>query len=222
MKHFIKEHKSEIIVGIICTAATTIIFNGVDWLVRIGPKVSSSIGDMLFNILVCLAASRTHNSIIILLSFTIFGIMIGSLIFPFMDLYKSFKRVRVIEKTLNLLPEDSEELLNKYANENVSKHKKEDTVNVRDVIRKGKKQGKYAVAILIYMFLGYAFFLYSVYVPANLWNTFERDITMIYPYVGEKIIHELESDWVSMRSKEEYLEICTYIDKVKKENSLPN
>lgn len=57
--------------------------------------------------------------------------------------------------------------------------------------------------------------------PSQLWSVFERDITMITPYVEFEQINQLKSDWVCMRQKEDYLEIYEIINAVKEDNSLP-
>ena len=55
----------------------------------------------------------------------------------------------------------------------------------------------------------------------ELSNKFEQDIIKVTPYVEEKDIEKLKSDWVCMRSKSDYDVLYEYIDKIKTENKLP-
>ena len=67
----------------------------------------------------------------------------------------------------------------------------------------------------------YLFIIFFVTTPMELSNKFEQDIIKVTPYVEEKDIEQLKSDWVCMRSKSDYDVLYEYIDKIKTENKLP-
>ena len=54
----------------------------------------------------------------------------------------------------------------------------------------------------------------------NFYNKFSRDITKIAPYVEERDIKLLQSDWVRMRSKSDYDEIYEKINEIVETNEL--
>lgn len=72
-------------------------------------------------------------------------------------------------------------------------------------------------ALIIGCILAFILFLFA---STSLYETFEDDIIIISPYVEEKEILRLKSDWKLMRSKDDYIAIQKYIQDVKEEHSL--
>lgn len=107
----------------------------------------------------------------------------------------------------------------KYILELLNNRKQEDFVSkFKNKIK--KKHIKYLLilficALALFMSLNFIYFK-----PANLWNSFEMSITKITPYVEDNEIKKLRSKWVSMNSKDDYLEIENYIKEIKKKNNL--
>lgn len=66
----------------------------------------------------------------------------------------------------------------------------------------------------------YMFLMVFAITPITLNEGFEHDIAIIYPYVEEKDILFLKSDWALMRSRDDYIAIYEYIDKVKEDYGL--
>ena len=73
---------------------------------------------------------------------------------------------------------------------------------------------------IITIILSFTILFTFCYIPAEKWNSFERSITKITPYVEDSDIKILRSKWVSMNSKEYYLEIKNYIEEIRKKNNL--
>ena len=76
------------------------------------------------------------------------------------------------------------------------------------------------LAILIMVILAFFTELFLLF-PLDLVDKFEHDITAITPYVEEPMVQQLESDWVCMRSENEYKEIYRVINEIKQEHDLP-
>ena len=101
---------------------------------------------------------------------------------------------------------------------NTSKIKDKDTTDIEKDVTKA---GKLVAVLVIWTALFVAYILLFVYLPLNMLDTFQRNITEITPYSDEATIHQLESDWVCMRSENEYKEIYKVINKIKQEHDLP-
>ena len=64
---------------------------------------------------------------------------------------------------------------------------------------------------------------YSVTFTAGLLqSSFDRDVTMIEPYIEhDEEIEMLKSKWVCMSGRDDYIEIYEYINEIKEDHSLP-
>ncbi len=138
--------------------------------------------------------------------------------------FSAIKKTSKFNKLLNTPSNDKNEALELSLKEtNEAQHTTLKTEKeLMRYIKLSKKLVKVTIALVTTSILLYMSLTFTIYKPLSLASKFELDITMIYPYVEESKIHELKSDWVSMRSKAEYIEIYDYIKLVKEKFSLPN
>lgn len=104
--------------------------------------------------------------------------------------------------------------LHKYIN-NKSKNTNEASLKTQ------KKYKVESITLCVILVLYTVFVFWTFITPISKLSEFERNITMIKPYTNDKTVIMLESDWVRMRSKDDYDKIYETINKIKEENDLP-
>lgn len=98
----------------------------------------------------------------------------------------------------------------------------------KDTLEKGKNTNKILYSkvktvltvFILSMFAMIVYIFLFILVPISMVDKFQKDITVITPYSDERTIQKLESDWVCMRSENEFIEIYDVIHKIKQENNL--
>lgn len=138
------------------------------------------------------------------------------------ELYREEKKIQKAAKLLgkirpndvNLSEKDQLDLFDKVT-KNVLKKQKPKKEETSKTARRG-----IVLAILIMVILAFFTELFLLF-PLDLVDKFEHDITAITPYVEEPMVQQLESDWVCMRSENEYKEIYRVINEIKQEHDLP-
>ena len=63
-------------------------------------------------------------------------------------------------------------------------------------------------------------FLIYIILPAGVYGRFQKDCTMIRPYITEYESEEIQSKWVQIQNREDYKEVCDWIKNIKEENNL--
>lgn len=193
-----KKHKSEIIVGVIVTFICNIISSVKNWIVNESPKIGVTFLESVLNAIYCAAATYTADTAFKSLLTMIIGLLLGFMaVITISSITKENKIVGFLSK-------------------NISKVKTADKKSSRETLR-------FKIGV-IFAFIIYAVMLLFgclvITTPSTIYNKFERDLTMIAPYVENQQILELKSDWVLMKSWEDYQEIYEIIDEVKKTNDL--
>lgn len=66
------------------------------------------------------------------------------------------------------------------------------------------------------------FALYTVYIlmPAALYGKYQKNLIEIRPYITEDEYNRVQSKWVQIKEKDDYEEICKWIENVKQKNEL--
>lgn len=219
-----KKNKREFLGGIAVSLATAFIMKAGEWFVTTAPAMGNSFLGTVKNWIFSCAATQSSLNIFAVIILWGLGLFIGVSLTSILDFISLFKKQKKLKKALEALcsnnnePERHDGLkADKILNE-LSKIKDKDTTDIeKDVTKAGK-----LVAVLVIwtaLFVGYI--LLFVYLPLNMLDTFQRNITEITPYSDEATIHQLESDWVCMRSENEYKEIYKVINKIKQEHDLP-
>lgn len=193
-----KKHKSEIIVGVIVTFICNIISGVKNWIVNESPKIGVTFLESVLNAIYCAAATYTADTAFKSLLTMIIGLLLGVMaVITISSITKENKIVGFLSK-------------------NISKVKTADKKSSRETLR-------FKIGMIVSYF-AYAIFLLfvclAVATPSAIYNEFDRDLTMIAPYVENQQILELKSEWVSMKGWEDYQEIYEIIDEVKVLNDL--
>lgn len=209
---FLSKHKSEIYVGIIVfliTSTITAIFN---WFKISAPSIGKTALDFLLNIMYTLASQESHSSLIrSIISIAIYSYFA----YVLSNCVKSFTLVREVNRGANYEEKEKQSKVSYQSNQ------KEKFRNNSDLKTRSKKLRNMSI-LLAFIILIFTLSLYYIYIiPNQVWNKFELDLTMIRPYVDEAEIEHLKSDWVCMRSRDDYLEIYQVINTIKQTNELP-
>ena len=222
MKELYNKYKREIWVGVVVSLITTAILKFGDWVIAVVPKVGITIFDTISNVLYALAATHTDNLLLRIILIGGFSVLVGTVAKSSIDGMKLYMRTLRLEKrTKKCSAEEIKQIDKEVAaeeNNNVNKSKPE---GILETIKEGKRIGKSAIQLVILTIFSYLFLTFFVTTPMSLYNKFQQDIVKIAPYIGERDVIQLQSDWVCMRSKADYDEIYAVIDRVVEENGLP-
>jgi len=222
MKELYIKHKREIWVGVVVSLITAAIIKLGDWFITVLPTIGTSVFETLSNVLYSLAATYTDNTILKIILLSGFSFLVGSSIKTVTDGFKIYKSALRLEKNSKKFSEDKLKEINEQAVIELGyKDESNKPETISELVQKGKKVGKSAIQLVIMTVFLYLFIIFFVTTPMELSNKFEQDIIKVTPYVEEKDIEQLKSDWVCMRSKSDYDVLYEYIDKIKTENKLP-
>lgn len=206
LKKLWSEYRRELIVGIVTTIITSILWNLLTWIIRLSPTVGASFISTFVNFFYSAAANSTNialtETICIFLMGSLLGIMFGTIM-----IFQNKSKPRLIPTIAdNIIPMNTDAV----SNEKNTKKKKRNRLKYS------------AIFLLIMIIFLYLFIFAFVMIPSSFHKTFNRDLTMIAPYVEEQQLKLLQSEWVTMQSKEDYLAIYEVIDNVKEVNGLVN
>lgn len=220
LKDLYKEHRSQILTGIISSLLTAIIIGIYHWILVTAPTASAGIWGKIVNLYYTTAAQEQENSASVMLLSILVGILFGIIVFPLSDALKNHQDIKDLQKAVGLLENENTSKTATSKTEELFKKKplKDEVEDLR------KMNKKFVISGIAFLLLGliivsslYAFAI----APSTLYNRFRRDIIQIRPYVEETNVIMLKSKWVSMRSKEDYLEIYSSINAIKTEYQLP-
>ena len=145
-----------------------------------------------------------------------FGAFVGSVLVIVKDSIKIYKSALDVEKIVKEIPAEK---IEEISDHNLRVNQK---IDISNMIEKGKKSRKSAVLLTVFIIILYLYIIFFITTPMKLYNKFDQDMVKIAPYVDECMITQFKSDWVCMRSKEDYNAIYTLVDNILKENSLPD
>lgn len=220
-----KKNKRELVVGVVVSLVTAFILQAGNWFVVTAPKMGNSLFGTIKNIVYACAATQSNLNILSIIISSAFGALICYMLIPtvkLIELYREEKKIQKAAKLLgkirpndvNLSEKDQLDLFDKVT-KNVLKKQKPKKEETSKTARRG-----IVLAILIMVILAFFTELFLLF-PLDLVDKFEHDITAITPYVEEPMVQQLESDWVCMRSENEYKEIYRVINEIKQEHDLP-
>ena len=214
MKQFFVKYKRDIIIGVLTSLITSGIIVIIGWLIKSAPTVGSTALDVLIDSIYITAAQQTHSTLVeTIFSMAVwFGLafVIQLLIHVFLHISKVYN----LKKCINSGKET--ELFSPKAKAELPLDEK-----VESLYHSATSLRNKAILLMILTLILVAGLYFFYIKPHEIWTEFERDVTMIYPYTNEDEIHRLRSDWVCMRSKNDYVEIYKIIDDIKQVNSLP-
>lgn len=200
-------HKRELIVGIIVSIITSILWNIITWFVRESPKMGVTLLESLRNIFYRSAAIHTESSV----SEALWGLLIGFM-------------VGIIIVSAHYIKQKVKKAIKKIEGDNKGNEKSEDnkenTITEKEKLKKIRKTNISLTFKLILIIVLLIITVSSVMIPTEIYKSFNRDMTMISPYVDNQEILLLKSKWVMMKSYDDYKEIYNIIDEIKEENNL--
>lgn len=217
---FLKKYKKDIFIGVIVSIITAAVLKFADWILDITPSAGHSIMASLTNIIYSIAATQGDNFILTIFLSAFLGVLIGisiSTIKSGIFVLRKTLQIEKIKEGQNV--EKSEKFLTKGT---LGKNTDTKEADIKKTIREGKKVGIITIFFAVFILTVYLFVSVFILRPVNIRDKFDRDIIMIYPYVEESAIYELKSEWVCMRSKDDYNKIYAYIYQIKLEYSLPD
>lgn len=212
MKECWNNYKREISIGVIVSIITTMVIKCGDWLVKAVPAAGLSITNYIYYSAASISDAVLTEIVIVLIVGLLFSVAI-------IVLGKSHKATKKLKNVCNELEKQNanvpiaEEIV---VNEDIDDNESEIRF-FKSLLKKGNRLNIFFILVII---LYFSFLIIGLVKPAELSQSFERDITMIHPYVDDADIIQLESDWVRMKTKSDYEEIYEFIDNVKVEYML--
>ena len=234
VQDWLKNHRNEIFVSIITALIVASLGKMWRWLTTTGVSVGGSIIVKMRDLVYYEAGRQNYNSLTDPLFVSAATIVIVICARTWVKIQKEKKTVAYLLKAESALNEvdtiDKETESEKKQNEKLTEAKRalskakrmsgaeKKSENNLAGTKKKMRLGLWSLGLLIIFYFFYFFIIYIV--PAGIWHGFERDITQITPYVEEHEVQRLRSDWVSMRTEDDYKEIYDYISSVKSDNNL--
>ena len=226
MRNIIKKYKSQIIVGAVGSIIGACIMGVGNWFISTAPKIGSSILETISNVIYTSAATLTNGGLIA----AIFGALFAVGSFEVLSTMKEGLPVLValskIEKDLKTHhvkthPDNADEIIKKHISSiKADKHPAPQAEIIDDILKK-RNLIIFLLVVLVLLSIGlFAIVVLLFLGPISLQDQFNQDITIIYPYVEERQILQLKSDWTLMRSKADYFSIYEYINMIKEEYGL--
>lgn len=219
-----KKYKRDVIIGIVVSLATAVIIQAGDWFVMTAPTMGNSLIGTVKNCVFASAATQSSLRILSTIISYALGVFISYCLVPTINCISLLREEKKIERIKNLFgtvhPDNTE--LEKKTRLELLKLSRDFIDNGETSNKMGSKELKVMIILLtfIVLFLVIYVFLFLI-IPLGLVNKFQCDIIAITPYSDNTTIQCLESDWVCMRSENEYKEIYIVINEIKQEYNLP-
>ncbi len=213
IKELWKLHRREIFIGIIVSIITTVLWNAVTWFVKETPKVGANIFESIRNVYYHFAAIHTESSASEMVFSLLIGLMFG-VFGGFTPIFARFLKYRSKKEYGDLENKSNE-------NVEITKYEKEKLLKNEEKLKNTKLQYRLLTSFIILVIFTFIIVTSFVIIPADIYKKFNRDITMISPYVENHKIIQLKSKWVLMKEYNDYKEIYITIDEIKDKNNLP-
>ena len=223
VKALFEKYSKELLVGVIVSVLTTWIIKGFDWLKEIAPAAGNSAFNAFLGFFYSNLANMSDSSLLSLLLYVALAFYIVFLMNTVLKGFSTSNERIQIGKEIKSAVDSVEkgEAVNKDKKELEKKTLGQIKEEAEEAIKDGRKMRKIAIASFIFVVL-YLFFIVTTYIAPNLlWESYKRDVTKIKPYVEQQEIEQIESDWVCMKTKEDYDAIYKIIDDVKEKHNLP-
>ena len=189
------KYTKEIVIGVVSSILTAVVLSWWDRITLVAPQIGKSFLSTVINAVYANAATYTSDT---------FSATVLKLFYFVPIIFLFIFHWGMVERMVKNRKKQAEE-----------KDKKQ-------IIKKKSMNDWIAISCRICVLcLLCALAVVYVWEPIQLRVEFERDIIIIAPYVEEHDLLQLESDWMCMKSKEDYDRIYMLIDSVKDNQSLP-
>ena len=222
MKNLIKKYRSQIITGVIVTIIVNIIHWLWNYIAQGLPIAGNAVFSALINSLYATAATHNASSASMILLLVLVGWSFATILFYLIKLCKlRFDRNRIekLRKQIEQISASSAE--SSTDNEEAKREVAKEIEAILTVPKKKEKKHKVIstigiVVISLYLLWASIFIVFPVF----LWQAFDVSTTQIRPYISDIEMDNLKSKWTLMKSKEDFVEINSYILKIREENGL--
>lgn len=225
MKEWINRHKSEIVVGIVVFLITTLLSKIAHLLIATAPAAGKSFFTKLIDLIYYQAGHQSPFGLDSVLFSTLFSFFITYIIITIIKSFRDIQEEINIDKVNKLLCDlEAKDIDDPELRPGIDKARRiTDTIKQRHQKKESVNPHKIKVFLVLASVLiaAYALYMFAYeIIPATMREGFELSITEIAPYIEEREEKVLRSKWVSMVSKEDYIEINSYIKDIKLENGL--
>ena len=218
IKAWIQSHKSQIIVGIVVSIVTAIIIKFGELILLLAPKAGNSVWGALRDSIFYNAGRFSVTTPIIILVSGLATVGVASTISLSLSTLRTVKHRKFKDEVNQMISKKEADPSFSLSNDDIKmieqyteKLKKESSTKT---IKKSM-----VVSILLWLFL-VTYIWCTIVLPSGLNHEFERCVTLIAPYVEERDILMLRSQWVSMEGKKDYDEINKTIWEIREQHNL--
>ena len=217
IKTFLVLHKSELLIGIIVSIITSAFWACYNAIKNSAPEIGRSIISLFRGIVYTSAAKQNADSLLSLFIAAVTGIGFAAISILIVNSMRFVNNaIEVGNKNIkNTMPTKRD---NQVDEDDIGK---KDPNAALVLIKQAKRTKILLICYCVLLLLMAFFFVLHSFLPHSLWCTFQKDITLIAPYADNSTILTLQSDWIRMRTKDNYDQIYLTIEKIKKENTLP-
>ena len=212
MKHFLKDNKIEILIGVISSLIVSMILKGLGFIASTAPAAGKTLISAFVDSIYRDAAEQSAVALLENLFLFLMGTLLGAFIAVTLSLViaarKTTSRKHVSRGRKNVKENSAD------GNGNVPKTKEETISRLR------KRINYTSVASIILVIILYAMCYYCFFYPAKLFHKFEVDIIRVAPYISSDEEELLRSQWTLMQSKDDYLVIDSTIQEIYNQNGL--
>lgn len=212
----IKKYKNPILLSIAGAAIWELLRRILSLFIAVAPTAGNSIFGILRDSMYYCAAMQSQISITNDISGVMSAMFIAVALIEVILVIKLKNRIAKIEKY-------DREASEKKDTERDYKKERSDKIDILFASKK-KRDSRFLKRLLIficvYFLIFFVFHVTYASIPAFMFEMFDRNITIITPYVDEHDIDILRSKWASMRTKADFDEINTYIMQVREENNI--
>ena len=224
MKEWYEKHKSEIIVGIVVFFITTSLSWLASWLKNSAPSAGRSLLSVLRDMIYYNAGRQSTFHLLNIIVATFFSLFFAYIMrFVFVAFQKvqsdiDLEKLTEIEKTIDAqkdgcLSDKDYEFFKKRLDRYKKRYSKKASVSPKRI-----KVSLILYSIFIFIFVLYV--LVYIVVPSALWQTFELTITRVSPYIEDGEIKMIRSQWVSMKTVEDFNAINSRLLEIREQYSL--
>lgn len=225
LKEAFVKYKSQIVVGVICSIITALLLNIGEWILEAVPSAGTGIGNKLVNTYYTIAAKENGNEIPLLLLSMFLGVIVaaglsiakkGIIVGNAID-----KIIKIISLSENAQSESERKSLMLECQKIAEKAGMRNSQDQNYVVTTSKKVRRAGITLILLVVVLVSSVFGFVVGPITTYTKFQRDIIMINPYIESAESIKLQSDWVLMKSKADYIKIYRYINGIKETHDLP-
>ena len=220
LKEWCKRHFSEIVVGVICSIIPMVLIKVFNIIKEVGPTAGNSLVTFLSNYFYFSLSRMSETSILTVVFAAMLAVTLGIVLFVvWLGFSKSKAVIGEANDILTALHSKDEKMSKIPERSPVTADEIEREAN--DLIKDSKKFRFEILICFIWVIFHILYIIIYVVAPNIIWSEYKRDMIKIAPYVDSHEMLVIESKWVCMKTKDDYVELFDFIDGIKNEHNLP-